>query len=99
MITLSTRSIVSRLQKEFRRCGQFALGIALDMYPIMTCDPDEAPNLYQAKVSQAPSVQSVSQLQSVNLDEVIKTLVIKTVTGSASSWPSTENQSSKLTTG
>jgi hypothetical protein len=40
------------MQEEFKRCSRFSLGIALDMYPIMTCDSNEAPNLYQAKVRQ-----------------------------------------------
>ncbi|VVC94741.1 unnamed protein product [Leptidea sinapis] len=40
------------ITKEFRQCSRFGLGIALDMYPIMTCDSDEAPNLYQSKESE-----------------------------------------------
>ncbi|XP_063363804.1 uncharacterized protein LOC134652526 isoform X1 [Cydia amplana] len=39
-------------QEEFHRSGKFGLGVALDMYPIMTCDSNEAPNLYQAKDSE-----------------------------------------------
>lgn len=38
------------MQEEFRRSSRFGLGIALDMYPIMTCDSTEAPNVYQDKV-------------------------------------------------
>lgn len=34
------------LQEEFHRCGLFGLGLALDMLPIMTCDSDDAPDLY-----------------------------------------------------
>lgn len=48
---------VDRLQSEFKRSSRFGLGIALDMYPIMTCNSTEAPNLYQAKVSTASYCQ------------------------------------------
>ncbi|CAG9793174.1 unnamed protein product [Diatraea saccharalis] len=53
--TSLTRDIMyEMLQEEFKRCARFALGIALDMYPIMTCDSNEAPNLYQAKENESP---------------------------------------------
>ncbi|XP_004927067.1 uncharacterized protein LOC101737863 [Bombyx mori] len=39
------------LHKDFRQKSRFGLGIALDMYPITTCDSDEAPNLYSAEDS------------------------------------------------
>lgn len=42
---------VYRIQEEFRMSSRFGLGTALDMYPIMTCDSNEAPNVYQAKVN------------------------------------------------
>lgn len=51
-----------RLQEEFRRSSRFGLGIALDMYPIMMCDNDEAPNLYQAKVGMNLSTVAVAVL-------------------------------------
>ncbi|KAJ8874248.1 hypothetical protein PR048_025091 [Dryococelus australis] len=28
------------------RCGRYALGLALDMIPISTCDSEQAPDMY-----------------------------------------------------
>ncbi|XP_013173287.1 PREDICTED: uncharacterized protein LOC106121991 [Papilio xuthus] len=53
--TLNRDALFEIVQDEFKRCSQFGLGIALDMYPIMTCDSDEAPNLYQTKESEVCS--------------------------------------------
>ncbi|CAH2053975.1 unnamed protein product, partial [Iphiclides podalirius] len=50
--TLNRDALYDMLQEEFKRSSRFGLGIALDMYPIMTCDSDEAPNLYQSKESE-----------------------------------------------
>ncbi|XP_045454768.1 uncharacterized protein LOC123664216 [Melitaea cinxia] len=46
-------TLYDMLQEEFKRSSRFGLGIALDMYPIMTCDSNEAPNLYQEKEKEA----------------------------------------------
>ena len=32
---------------EFKKCSLFALGLSLDMIPILTCDSHQAPNLYE----------------------------------------------------
>ncbi|XP_068619904.1 uncharacterized protein [Battus philenor] len=50
--TLNRDTLFDMLQEEFKRSSKFGLGVALDMYPIMTCDSDEAPNLYQSKESE-----------------------------------------------
>lgn len=31
-------------------CGKYGLGLALDMIPIITCDSDQAPNVYDNKM-------------------------------------------------
>ncbi|XP_047511128.1 uncharacterized protein LOC125053676 [Pieris napi] len=60
--TLSTM-----IQEEFRLSSRFGLGTALDMYPIMTCDSNEAPNVYQAKESEATqSQESVKPVHTSN---------------------------------
>ncbi|CAK1594209.1 unnamed protein product [Parnassius mnemosyne] len=46
---LNRDTLYEMLMEEFKRSSRFGLGIALDMYPIMTCDSDEAPNLYQSE--------------------------------------------------
>ncbi|XP_072933080.1 uncharacterized protein [Epargyreus clarus] len=51
---LDKEALNTMLQDEFKRSSQFGLGIALDMYHIMTCDSDEAPNLYQPVESEEP---------------------------------------------
>ncbi|KAG6451366.1 hypothetical protein O3G_MSEX007083 [Manduca sexta] len=43
------------LLKEFKEKSRFGLGIALDMYPIMKCESNEAPNLYQSKDNESTS--------------------------------------------
>ncbi|CAK1546854.1 unnamed protein product [Leptosia nina] len=48
-------TLASMIQDEFRNSSRFGLGTALDMYPIMTCDSDEAPNVYQEKETEANS--------------------------------------------
>ncbi|CAH0402575.1 unnamed protein product [Chilo suppressalis] len=54
--TSLTRDVMyEMLQEELKRCSRFALGIALDMYPIMMCDSNEAPNLYETKESDSPA--------------------------------------------
>ncbi|CAG5056973.1 unnamed protein product [Parnassius apollo] len=49
---LNRDTLYEMLMEEFKRSSRFGLGIALDMYPIMTCDSNEAPNLYQSKDSE-----------------------------------------------
>ncbi|KAL0868163.1 hypothetical protein ABMA27_007714 [Loxostege sticticalis] len=51
--SLNREVLFDMVQEEFKRCGPFGLGLALDMYPIMTCDSAEAPNLYQSNDSEA----------------------------------------------
>lgn len=34
------------IETEFKMYGKFGLGLAMDMLPISTCSPDEAPDLY-----------------------------------------------------
>ncbi|XP_038221246.1 uncharacterized protein LOC119839121 [Zerene cesonia] len=64
---LDRDTISSMIQEEFRDSSRFGLGIALDMYPIMTCDSDEAPNLYQAKESEiTPSHDCVKPVWTSN---------------------------------
>ncbi|XP_045487040.1 uncharacterized protein LOC111000703 isoform X3 [Pieris rapae] len=50
-------TLSAMIQEEFRLSSRFGLGTALDMYPIMTCDSNEAPNLYQAKDSETTEPQ------------------------------------------
>ncbi|XP_041983024.1 uncharacterized protein LOC121736050 [Aricia agestis] len=52
---MEKETLSDMLQEEFSRISRFGLGTALDMYPIMTCDSNEAPNLYQEKESFIPS--------------------------------------------
>ncbi|XP_047034894.1 uncharacterized protein LOC124640954 [Helicoverpa zea] len=63
--SLNRDALYSLLQEEFKRAGQFGLGIAVDMYPIMTCDSDEAPDLYQheLQVSEPSSTSRVAPVQ------------------------------------
>ncbi|XP_066995252.2 uncharacterized protein [Anabrus simplex] len=42
------------LHAEMRRCGPFALGLALDMIPICTCDSEQAPDMYDKEDTQSP---------------------------------------------
>ncbi|KAH9639548.1 hypothetical protein HF086_012399 [Spodoptera exigua] len=65
--SLNRDALFELLQEEFKRAGRFGLGIAVDMYPIMTCDSDEAPNLYQHEDSE-PS--STSRVQPVHTNSV-----------------------------
>lgn len=44
------------VMEEWDRGGQFALGVSLDMLPIMTCDSNEAPNVYQPETVPDSSV-------------------------------------------
>ncbi|KAI5645890.1 ecdysteroid kinase domain-containing protein [Phthorimaea operculella] len=65
--SLNRNALYELLQEEFKRAGRFALGIALDMYPIMMCDSSEAPNLYQEKESgSAPSHDDAKPVFTVN---------------------------------
>ncbi|XP_049885671.1 uncharacterized protein LOC126380345 [Pectinophora gossypiella] len=67
--TLNRDALYELLQEEFKRSSRFGLGIALDMYPIMTCDSAEAPNLYQEKeVGSAPSHDSVKPVWTANAE-------------------------------
>ncbi|KAM3958906.1 uncharacterized protein ACR2FA_007082 [Aphomia sociella] len=50
--SLNRDALYEMLDDEFKHSSRFGLGMALDMYPIMTCDSNEAPNLYQAKESE-----------------------------------------------
>ncbi|XP_050355034.1 uncharacterized protein LOC126776500 [Nymphalis io] len=66
---LDRDTLFDMLQDEFKRSSRFGLGIALDMYPIMTCDSNEAPNLYQEKESEvAPSHDCVKPVWTSNAD-------------------------------
>ncbi|KAL4702071.1 hypothetical protein ACJJTC_004689 [Scirpophaga incertulas] len=56
-VSLTRDVLFEMMQEELKRCGRFGLGLALDMYPIMTCDSNEAPNLYQAKENEQKSHQ------------------------------------------
>ncbi|XP_075984377.1 uncharacterized protein LOC142982016 [Anticarsia gemmatalis] len=60
--SLNRDALHELLKEDFKRCGEFALGIALDMFPIMTCDSDEAPNVYQPEDS-APQGSGVQPVQ------------------------------------
>ncbi|KAJ0172023.1 hypothetical protein K1T71_011996 [Dendrolimus kikuchii] len=59
---LDRDALYELLQEEFRRSGKFGLGMAVDMYPIMTCDSNEAPNLY---TSEDESTATASAIQPV----------------------------------
>uniref|UniRef100_A0A2A4JB62 CHK kinase-like domain-containing protein n=1 Tax=Heliothis virescens TaxID=7102 RepID=A0A2A4JB62_HELVI len=68
--SLNRDALFSLLQEEFKRAGQFGLGIAVDMYPIMTCDSDEAPDLYQHELQESePS--STSRVQPVQTNSAV----------------------------
>ncbi|XP_053615397.1 uncharacterized protein LOC128678103 [Plodia interpunctella] len=49
--SLNRDALFEMLQDDFKRSGRFGLGMALDMYPIMTCDSDEAPNVYESETA------------------------------------------------
>ncbi|GBP44171.1 hypothetical protein EVAR_31615_1 [Eumeta japonica] len=55
-----------KLQDEFRRSGRFGLGIALDMYPIVTCDSNEAPNVYQTEENDVSVEKAVTPVFTTN---------------------------------
>ncbi|KAG7309487.1 hypothetical protein JYU34_005458 [Plutella xylostella] len=63
---LNKKALWDLVQSEFKRSSRFGLGLALDMLPIMTCDSNEAPNLYQAKESVAPSHECIKPVFTSN---------------------------------
>ncbi|XP_059053096.1 uncharacterized protein LOC131847535 [Achroia grisella] len=63
--SLNRDALYEMLEDEFKRSSHFGLGMALDMYPIMTCDSDEAPNLYQAKESEVVASNDCVSFQPV----------------------------------
>ncbi|OWR43892.1 uncharacterized protein LOC116774060 [Danaus plexippus] len=64
--TLDKETLFDIVQEEFRSSSRFGLGLALDMCPIMTCDSDEAPNLYQAKESESSPEACVRPVMTTN---------------------------------
>ncbi|XP_045779387.1 uncharacterized protein LOC123876969 [Maniola jurtina] len=63
---LDKETLSDMLQEEFKRSSLFGLGSALDMYPILTCDSNEAPNLYQEKESEVVSPSDMMPVLSSN---------------------------------
>ncbi|XP_060806078.1 uncharacterized protein LOC106135318 [Amyelois transitella] len=57
--SLNRDTLFDTLQEEFKRSGRFGLGMALDMYPIMSCDSDEAPNVYESEAETDDCIKPV----------------------------------------
>ncbi|XP_048004967.1 uncharacterized protein LOC125240838 [Leguminivora glycinivorella] len=63
---MDKKTLNEMFQEEFHRSGKFGLGVALDMYPIMTCNSNEAPNVYQAKDSEVVPTNESTPVSTLN---------------------------------
>ncbi|CAB3224739.1 unnamed protein product [Arctia plantaginis] len=65
--TLNRDALHKLVMEEWRRCGEFALGTALDAFPVFTCDSDEAPNVYEAE-DDAPQGSAMQPVHTSNAE-------------------------------
>ncbi|XP_069678921.1 uncharacterized protein [Periplaneta americana] len=74
------------IQEDIHRCGQYGLGLALDMIPISVCDSDQAPDLYvasdstkhlEAGTNNTLPVNTSSELCQRKMAELVQELVDK----------------------
>ncbi|XP_039760279.1 uncharacterized protein LOC120633934 [Pararge aegeria] len=63
---MDKETLTDMLQEEFKKSSHFGLGSALDMYPILTCDSNEAPNLYQERESEVVSPSDIMPVLTSN---------------------------------